>query len=168
MDEKNSDLSGMNTTEAKEYILQHIVSLKLVRKEMEKLEENLSKWNLRTELACSKGETGLALEAKKEAEKIQALRMKLSGDAEELRNMIDRMIQQLPGVTEQKQASPGGTDLETVDPVMLEQELLMASGYLPGDEKKAEIDRTMKKLEADNIVEIELAKLKEKMENKNG
>ncbi|MDR1287901.1 MAG: chromosome partitioning protein [Treponema sp.] len=155
----------MNAAEAKEYILQHIISLKLIRKEMEELGENLSKWNVRTELARSKGETGLALEAKKEADRLQALRIKLSGDAEELQNAIDSMIQQLPGIARQGQ---GGTEPETVDPVMLEQELLMAQGYLPGDEKKAETDRIMKKLEADTIAEIELAKLKKKAENKNG
>jgi phage shock protein A len=166
--ENNSDLSGMNAAEAKEYILQHIISLKLVRKEMEELEENLSKWNVRTELARSKGETGLALEAAKEADRLQALRLKLSGDAEELRNTIGSMIRQLPGIARQGQSASMGTEPETVDPVMLEQELLMAQGYLPGDEKKAELDRAMKKLEADAAAETELATLKKKMENENG
>jgi phage shock protein A len=167
MEKRDDDLSGMNTMEAKEYILHHITSLKLIRKEMEELEGKWSKWNVRTEFAYSRGETGLAMEAKREAEKTRALQTKLSGESEELKNAIDRMLQQLPGIIEQEAGSREETDPGTVDPVLLEQELLMASGYLPGDEKNAAVDRAMRKFEADNIVEIEFAKLKAKMEKKN-
>jgi phage shock protein A len=154
MEEKDDDLSGMDTQSAKEYVLSYITTFKLTRKKMEELGEELSAWNARSDLARSKGEDALALQAESEADRIRNRQAELSGEAAALQSSIEKMLRQLPDINRQASMVP------TVDPVLLEQELLMA---LSTDEETAKTERALQELERNTAAEAELARLKERM-----
>jgi phage shock protein A len=160
MDERIDDLSGMNAAEAKEYVLLHSTSLKLNRKRAGELEESLKKWNSRVELALSQEEADLAILAEREVRSIEAELEDLKRENAGLERALEGMIASLRVMT--------GSGLSGGDPRLLEQELLSVLGYLPGDEKKAEMDREFRKIEGERAAEEELARLKVKMGGGNG
>ena len=51
----------------------------------------------------------------------------------------------------------------SIDPDLLEQELLMAAGRLPGDEEKAQTEGRFRELEKNIAADTALEELKEKM-----
>jgi len=146
------NLTGMKAAEAKEYIHAFITTLKLTEKEISTLEDEAVKWKGRIELARSKGMEDLVAEAEKEAEKINA---KLSGLKEEelsLKERIDAMRRQLPGLAARERS---------IDPDLLEQELLMALGKT---EEEAKTDKAFRELEKNSAAESALEALKNKMD----
>lgn len=122
---RTDDLTGMDAAEAKEYIYHHITTLKLTEKKLGEVEGELQKWQGRVELARSRGEEALALEAEKEVHQVEAKRDALAGEIQELTGEITRLRRQLPGLAARER---------TIDPDLLEQELLLALGHTPGDE----------------------------------
>jgi phage shock protein A len=150
----DDDLSGMDPVSAREYIAQYITALKLQEKEREKLAADLSLWESRATLARSKGAEELALQAEKEAVLIRSRKSALDADVETLKTQIEKMKKQLPILASR---------VRSVDPDILEQELLMAAGRLPGDEEKAAVERDLKALEKDASADAALAALKMKM-----
>jgi phage shock protein A len=154
MEQKPDDLTGMTVADAQDHVVRHISTLKLMEKRLEELDRELEKWKARIELARSKGEEALSLEAGKEAERIGAEREILAAEITELRTRIAYMRRQLPG---------RGARERSVDPDLLEQELLMAAGALPGDEEKAKTERMFRSLERDDAAEVALKQLKAKM-----
>jgi phage shock protein A len=144
----------MNAVDAKEYILQFISTLKLTEKKIQALNEELVRWNSRIELAKSRGAADLALEAENQAEKIRTQQAALAGEAAELKIQIEKMRKQLPGLAARERS---------VDPDLLEQELLIAAGRMPGEENQAETDRLFSKLEKDQAAEAALEALKAKI-----
>ena len=154
MEQGPEQLSGMDPQNAKAYIAAHIATLNLTEKKRAELEADLAKWMGRIELARSKGAEDLALEAEKVAEGVRSEVVKLQAEEAELRSQIDAMKRQLPGLHARER---------TVDPDLLEQELLMATGRLPGDEAIAETDRNLAKLEKESKAEAALSALKAKL-----
>jgi phage shock protein A len=152
--ENPDNLSGMTVPDAKEYILRHISVLRLTEKKREELKGELEKWRTRIELARSSGAEDLVPEAEKEAERIRTGEEAIASEIADLKKRIGYMRRQLPGLAARERS---------VDPDLLEQELLMAAGYLPGDEKKAGEDRRFKDLEKDAAAEEALEALKAKM-----
>jgi hypothetical protein len=75
----------------------------------------------------------------------------------ELKSQIETMRSQLPGLAARERS---------IDPDLLEQELLISRGYLPGDEVKAETDRRVRDLEKNAALDAELEALKTKMSHK--
>ena len=147
----SANIAGMGAAEAKDYILGFITTLKLIEKEIRSLEDEAAKWKGRAELARSRGAGELAGEADREAEKIN---LKLAGLREEeqsLKDSIAEMRRQLPGLAARERS---------IDPDLLEQELLMALGKT---EEEAETDRAFKKLEKDSAADAALDALKAKM-----
>ena len=148
---KMNDLSGMKAAEAKEYILNVVTTLKLTEKEIHSLEDEAAKWKNRMELAHSRGANDLVSEAEREFDKIN---VKLTGLREEegsLKSSIADMRRQLPGLAARERS---------IDPDLLEQELLMAAGLT---EEDAETERAFRKLEKDAYADSALEALKAKM-----
>jgi len=144
-------LDGMSVAAAKEYIFGLIATLKLTEKDIKSLEEEAAKWKGRVELARFSGKNDLASEAEREAQRAEEKLAGLRGEEVSLRNEIEAIRKKLPGLAERERS---------VDPDLLEQELLMALGKT-GEE--AETDRAFEKLEKEFNAESALQALKEKL-----
>ena len=149
--QKPDDLTGLNVAAAKEYILSHITTLKLTNKEIQSLENEAAKWKNRVELARTRGIEGLLLEAEKEVEKINQKLITLREEERDLRNQIDRMRGQIPALAARERS---------IDPLLLEQELLMALGKT---EEEVKTDKAFRELEKDEKADIALEALKAKI-----
>ena len=144
----------MNAAEAKEYIFHFISALKLAEKKQEELARELEKWNNRLELARSRGAADLVSEAEKAAARIQTEADTAAAEILELKNQIEVMRRQLPGLAARERS---------IDPDLLEQELLIAAGRNPGDEKQAEVGQELEDLEKETNAGAALEALKVKM-----
>jgi hypothetical protein len=146
MEDNPENLFGMNTASAKEYVIGHITSLKLTEKKYEDLSREYEKWSARVELARSRSNEELAQEAAAEAEKVRERRDALGVEIADLKTQIERMRKQLPGVAARERS---------IDPDLLEQELLIALGYTPGDETETDTarKRRFEELDADAALE---------------
>ncbi|MDR1899803.1 MAG: chromosome partitioning protein [Treponema sp.] len=156
MEKEPWDISGMDAAGAKEYIFHHITALKLTDKKIQELDGELAKWRDRTERARSKGVAGLAEEAEKQVETIREKRSVLTEESAGLREQIKKMRAQIPALAARERS---------VDPDLLEQELLMAAGYNPGEEAAAETDRQFRDLEKESGAEAALEALKARMKD---
>jgi len=159
METRDDDLIGMTEAEAKEYILQHMATLKLTEKRLDQLNGEVEKWTSRLTLAREKGLDDLAAGAQGELERWKAERDRIASEAEMLRAQISRMRHQLPGL---------GARQRSVDPDLLEQELLMATGSLPGDEDQVKLERDLRDLEKTQTAQTDLAALKAKLAAEKG
>ena len=148
------DLKGLTVASAKEYILGHLSALKLTEKQLQTLKEEEAKWERRAILAREQGKMDLLSEAIKEWEKITAQKAMLEKEAQDLRVRIDNLKQQLNLLPARERS---------IDPDLLEQELLILSGRMPGDEKEAAQDRAFQKLENESSAEAALEALKARM-----
>ncbi|MDR2419084.1 MAG: chromosome partitioning protein [Treponema sp.] len=153
MQQKETDLAGLRATDAKTYIAQYLTTLKLTEKKLAECTAEEAKWCARVALARSKGVEDLVREAEKQAERATEQKNSLSAEIMELKSQIETMRKQLPGLAARERS---------VDPDLLEQELLMATGYSPGDEELAATDRRLKELERNATLDAELAALKTK------
>jgi len=147
--------AGMSPADAKEYILNLTVTLKLTEKQILGLDDEISKWQSRIELAGSKGQADMAQEAEKEKNRLFEKQTILKTEADQLKQQIEEMRKQLPVLAAREQS---------VDPVMLEQELLMAAGHMPGDEEKVLTERRFKEMEKEQTADAALEELKAKMQ----
>jgi chromosome segregation ATPase len=153
MNRKPEDLAGMTAAEAKECIFHFISALKITEKKQEELARELEKWNGRRELARSRGAADLVSEAEKAAARIQTEADAAAAEILELKDQIEAMRRQLPGLAARERS---------VDPDLLEQELLIAAGHNPGDEKQAAV-RELEDLEKETNAGAALEALKVKM-----
>jgi len=149
--EASANLAGMSAAAAKEYILGFAAALKLTEKEIRSLEEDAAKWQGRAGLARSRGMSGLAAEAEREAAGTAARLDTLREEARTLKNQIDSMRRQLPGLAARERS---------VDPDLLEQELLMTLGQ-SGEEAKTE--KAFRELEKEDAADAALQALKARM-----
>ena len=154
----DTNLFGMSPAGAKEYIINFISTLKLTEKQIQSLDEEIAKWQSRIDLAVSKGSQELAAEAEKEKNRLLEKQTALKTEAERLKTQIEEMRRQLPLLASRER---------TIDPDLLEQELLMALGHMPGDEEKVKTDRQFKEMEKAQSADAALDELKAKM-NKQG
>jgi phage shock protein A len=153
--ETNIDsLNGLDSASAKEYILGIISTLRLTEKEIQKLGEEVSLWEGRAKLAEEKGRDDLSGEALKECERVKNRRIELETEAAELKATIENLKAQLR-ILPAKERS--------VDPDLLEQELLILSGRMPGEEEEAARDRSFEKLEKEASADAALEELKARM-----
>jgi hypothetical protein len=149
MEPRGDDLSGMSVAAAKEYIFHHIAALKLTEKSRDDLLADLDKWEKRVELARNRNAPELAAEAEKEAGRISAKAEALASEIAELRATIEKLRKGLPALAARER---------TVDPDLLEQELLITLGKNPGDEIQ-DGSGAFKAVEADAALEALKAKL---------
>lgn len=124
MEAQAANLLGMNAQEAKEYIFHYITTLKLTEKQHQALEGKLAQWEKRVDLARSRGFEDLARGAEEEAERVKERQRVLSLEMAALESQIEQLRRQIPALAARERS---------VDPDILEQELLMALGRLPGD-----------------------------------
>jgi phage shock protein A len=155
MEKRPEDLGGMNAADAREYILHHITALKLTEKNIRELDEDLARWNSRIDAARSRGREDLAAEAEQAAGDIRGRQARLAEEAAGLGRQIEEMRKQLPALAARERS---------VDPDLLEQELLMAAGRLPGDEEKTRTEQQFQELEKTAAADAALEELKAKME----
>lgn len=158
MTEQNN-LFGMSIADAKEYIIQHLITFKQTEKRIDELKEEIEKWAARIELAKAKGAADLAAEAEHQIVQLRAECETLKTENSGLKNTIDNMRRQLPGLAARERST---------DPDLLEQELLILAGYNPGDEEKIELNKKFADLEKDASADAALEALKKKMQNGNG
>lgn len=154
METRPDDLTGMDPDSAREYVAAHIATLKLTEKKIAELDAEIAKWDAREGLARAKGLADLETAAAAEAARIKGDRARLAAEADEIKAQVERMRTQIPGLRARERS---------VDPDLLEQELLMAAGRMPGDEAAAETDRKMAELEKASSADDALAALKAKM-----
>ncbi|MDR0442427.1 MAG: chromosome partitioning protein [Treponema sp.] len=152
-----TNIRGMNESSAKKYVLGFITTLKLTNKQIQDIDKDLSNWNSRIELAKYKGLPDLVIEAEKEVELLENRRQQLVMETDEFKMQIEDMLRQLPLLPAYER---------NIEPDMLENELLIASGYLPGEEEKAKSERLFRKMEKEITAEAALSELKAKMERK--
>ncbi|WP_232616713.1 chromosome partitioning protein [Treponema primitia] len=151
MEKLSEDLSGMGAADAKEYIFHYITTLKLTEKKHEELSREHEKWLSRLSLAQSRGVEDLILAAQIEADKAQEELSAIETEITDLKTQIRRMRDQLPGLAARERS---------IDPDLLEQEMLIALGETPGEEMKADTERQFQAVEADAALEALKAKMK--------
>jgi phage shock protein A len=171
-------IRGMDELSAKQYLLGFITTYKLTIKKIDDINSEITKWNSRVDLARSKGNADLAAEAEKETQRLNDVNQKLLLEADELKTQIAEIQRQFktPGAYAQPQYGCIQPDsplsqckdvlVRSIDPDLLEQELLMAVGYNPGDEEKLRTDRQLKTLEKESQAQSALDELKAKMGKK--
>jgi phage shock protein A len=145
------DLTGMSVADAKEYLLNLVTTMKLSEKELSSLMEETAKWKSRVELARSKGMDDILAEAEKEIERITIRMISLGEEVLSYKNGVEEIRRQLPGLAARERS---------VDPDLLEQELLMTLGQT---EEEAATEKAFKKLEKENAADSALEALKSKM-----
>lgn len=146
------NIQNRGVQEAKDAMVQYITSLKLTEKQYAELGENLAKWTSRIDLARSRGVHDLAKEAEMEVERITLKYTELEQEITALKAHIETLRQQLPALAAQER---------TIDPDLLEQELLIVTGHLPGEQ--AEAERALHSMEKDTAATAALKALKAKM-----
>jgi len=144
----------MEKENVKEYIFGLVSTLKMTEKQLKNQDDELYKWKNRAELAKSRGMPELVQEAEQEIERINGKQMQLANEIRELKSEIDDMLRQLPHLAARERS---------IDPDLLEQELLIALGYNPGEEKKVKNEIFFNKIEKEAAAEDALVELKIKM-----
>jgi phage shock protein A len=151
MEPRQDDLSGMSAAAAKEYIFHHITTLKLTEKTLDGLLADLDKWEKRAELAHSRGMPDLADQAEKEAGKVRTRIEDMRAEVADLRAKIEKMQRDIPALAARERS---------IDPDLLEQELLITLGKNPGEEiPDGSVDRDFNAIEADAALEALKAKM---------
>jgi phage shock protein A len=151
MEKPGEDLSGMGAADAKEYIFHYITTLKLTEKRQGDLAREREQWLFRVNLARSKGTEDLALAARREADTIQAELSAVETEITDLKAQIRRMRDQVAGLAARERS---------VDPDLLEQEMLIALGGTPGEEITPDLERQFQAAEADAALEALKARMK--------
>jgi hypothetical protein len=145
MEFKPDDLRGMSAGAAKEYIFHYITALKLTEKKHEEVLAELDKWEKRRELALNRGAPDLAAEAEEEAGRVRVQAEDLAAEIAEFKVQIEKMRKEIPALAARERS---------VDPDLLEQELLMVLGKdwpspeASGGETRPETDKDFKTIEA--------------------
>ncbi|MCX7949872.1 MAG: chromosome partitioning protein [Treponemataceae bacterium] len=156
MEQQPENLRGMSLEEARAYILGHLSTLKLTEKQKEQLRQEREKWDKRVILAESLGQEDLAEQARKTRDELLHQETQLQAEIDSLKTSIQQMQHQLSALKAQERS---------IDTDILEQELLMATGHLPGEEREAATERSIATLEKEQTAQAALEELKKKMQN---
>lgn len=151
MIENPESLAGMSAAAAREYIFGFAATLKLTEKEIRALEEDAAKWKNRVDLARSRASADLLAEAEKQVERIAARLEELQNEERGLKEQIETMRRQLPGLAARERS---------VDPDVLQQEILMALG---SSDEEAATEAAFIKMEKEAASDAALSALKARM-----
>jgi phage shock protein A len=152
MEQSPSNIRGMPVNQAREYILSFITTQKVNEKKLLALKNELEKWKNRILLARNSGGDHLTTQASAACQDIENQIRSLEVENTELNVQIKSMIGQLPGLAARERS---------IDPDLLEQELLLAAGFTPGESLPEK--REFAALEQEQTVEAALLELKQKM-----
>jgi len=151
---EDTDLTGLDLSAAKEYILAYAVDVKRLEKEIADAGADLERWKAR--LALAEGKLGAGDQAM--AALVQAARSKveeaggklafLESELADLRSRVARMTAQLPAIKARERS---------VDPDRLLAELQMMTGELLGERS---LDAEFAKLDSEAKADSELEALK--------
>jgi phage shock protein A len=149
-------LGGLDAAAAREYVLGYVSTLKLTEKEIERVTGEEALWERRMKTAQSYGRDDLYAEAQKEYERQKTKKGELETEAQTLTTQIANLKDELRLLPAKERS---------IDPDLLEQELLILNGRMPGSEQEAARDRNFAELEKDAAAESALAALKAKMKD---
>lgn len=149
--DQNTDLRGMSPAEAKEYIVAHIASLNIYKRDLAKLDADIDLWKKRIDVARTSGRADLEAGVTARVAELEGKRADLAAEADGLRAEIEEMKRQLPGLAAR---------MRSVDPDYLLAQLQLATDDVDGT--KAQEKRTEENLSSLSA-EAALAALKEKM-----
>jgi phage shock protein A len=152
MEQNSANIQGMLVTEAKEHILNFITTKKLNEKRLLTLKREQEKWENRVRLAQNSGADDLIAQAAAACQSIEGQIHSLEAENGELKTQIQSMIGQLPGLAARERS---------IDPDILEQELLLAAGFTPGEPST---DQKFTALEQREAAESALQALKQKVQ----
>lgn len=137
----------------REYLLGLLTQAKLNRKELSALETDRATWRHRVELAAKAGDSALEMAARGELsaveQKYDSLLAETEGFEEEAAT-----LRSLPVIAASERS---------IDPDILEQELLMAAGREPGSADELATEQKFAELEKDSAADAALARLKASM-----
>jgi phage shock protein A len=150
MEQNPDDIRGMPASDAREYILGFITTLKLNEKKLSALKDERGKWENRVRLAQNSGSEDLSAQAESVCLNIGNRIQSLEAENAGLKTRIRSMTGQVPGLAARERS---------IDPDMLEQELLLAAGLGPGLPE----DRKFAVLEQEEAAESALRELKQKI-----
>ena len=151
MSDADMNINNMSVNQLKEEILALITTLKLTEKEIFSLETEEAKWKGRIELARERGSAELVGEAQAEMEKISARLARLREESRSFKENIETLRRRLPFAAASERS---------IDPDVLEQELLMALGKT---EEEVKTEKAFRELEKENAADSALEALKAKM-----
>jgi phage shock protein A len=146
-----------SSAEAQEQLFAYIATLKLTEQKRREYEQEGALWEGRVKLAQSKGRADLQAAAQTEVARIRVQQAELDAECTEYKAQIQKLRAALPSIAARDR---------TIDTDLLEQELLIAAGYNPGEEEKAKVDRAFadtEKREKNDKADAALAALKAKM-----
>jgi phage shock protein A len=141
----------MPIKEAREYILSFITTQKLNEKKLLLQKNEREKWQNRIKLAQNSGSDDLTAQAVAACQDIENQIQSLEAENIELKTQIKSMIDQLAGLAARERS---------IDPDMLEQELLLLAGFTPGGALPEE--RKFASVEQEEAIESALRELKQK------
>lgn len=146
----------MDYNETKEQLKAYMQTLKLTEKKYAELCFEVSKWENRVKLARDSGQLDLLGFAEVELSKLKEQQQVLAEEKAGYESQITKLRFELPILAAQ---------VRSVDTTLLEQELLIAGGYNPGEEEKIAADKAFAEAEKKIFLENALASLKQKNEN---
>lgn len=149
-----NDLGDMDTAQAREYVAAHISSLKLNQKKLFELKEEIKKWTERQRLAQAAADNELSAAAEIKLNNLHESHAALEAETAELHTLTEKL---------KKQLSTAGIRLRSVDPDLLLQELIIASGGMPGSEDELAAKQEQEKAFSQHEADARLAELKQKM-----
>jgi phage shock protein A len=141
----------------KEYLLSLVTTLKLTEKRITETREDMARWENRRVLALARGEADLAAAADQALVPLREKLTALEGEAAAYRREAAQVKEALPALAARERS---------IDPDLLEQELIILGGGIPGDEVQAASERAAEKVDAlarEQTAEEALAALKVKM-----
>ena len=151
MDINNLNVNRLGVNQLKEEILALITTLKLTEREIISLEAEEAKWKGRVELARERGSAELLGEAEGELEKVSTRLALLREEERSFKDNIEALRRRLPFAAASERS---------IDPDVLEQELLMTLGKT---EDEVKTDKAFRELEKEKTAESALEALKAKM-----
>lgn len=138
----DTDLRGLTAADARAYVLEFITAMKYTEQAMAAVEQDLSVWTKRVELAAAKAASELEAAARAKVDELAARRTNLEAERAELATKVARLKEQLPRAMASERS---------VDADLLLAQLQMATGEALGGPSPA-LERDIMSLGTDDAL----------------